>query len=180
MCWERIVEDCQTELLAKLWVVGKRQVSWMEVERRVLILSFQKREGIREMERIGGFVKVVTDELDPQLRIGWDRKSLFFLGQKKMQRWKVGSSEEMCASCAKGICGSQLSLHLGYILNSLQWGLYPPGQWLQKCFHPCLHPHFTLTLLHEMSSDIFCSFLFFTVSFIKNSSMICHRNYIFF
>ena len=58
----------------------------MEVERRVLILSFQKREGIREMERIGGFVKVVTDELDPQLRIGCDRKSLFFFGQKKMQR----------------------------------------------------------------------------------------------
>ena len=42
----------------------------MEVERRGLILSFQKREGMREMERIGGFVKVVTDELDPQLRIG--------------------------------------------------------------------------------------------------------------
>lgn len=42
----------------------------MEVERKALILSFQKREGIREMERVGGFVKVVTDELGPQLRIG--------------------------------------------------------------------------------------------------------------
>ena len=41
----------------------------MEVERKALILSFQKREGIREMERIG-FVKVVTDELGPQLIIG--------------------------------------------------------------------------------------------------------------
>ena len=61
---------CQTESLAKLWVVGKRYVSWMEVERKALILSFQKREGIREMERVGGFVKVVTDELGPQLRIG--------------------------------------------------------------------------------------------------------------
>lgn len=42
----------------------------MEVERKALILSFQKREGIREMERVGCFVKVVTDELGPQLRIG--------------------------------------------------------------------------------------------------------------
>lgn len=42
----------------------------MEVERKALILSFQKREGIREMERIAGFVKVVTDELRPQLKIG--------------------------------------------------------------------------------------------------------------
>lgn len=156
----------------------------MEVERRVLILSFQKKEGIREMERIGGFVKVVTDELDPQLRIGWDRKSLFFFFLAKRrcrdEKW------DLVKKCVQAVQREfvapkcKLSLHLGYILNSLQWGLYPPGQWLQKCFHPCLHPHFTLTLLHEMSSDIFCSFLFFTVSFIKNSSMICHRNYIFF
>ena len=37
----------------------------MKVERKALTLSFQNWEGIGMMERIGGFVKVVTDELDP-------------------------------------------------------------------------------------------------------------------
>lgn len=42
-------------------------------------------------------------------RIGWDRK-LPFLQREDIEMGKVGYSKEMWASCAKGICGLQLSL----------------------------------------------------------------------
>lgn len=42
----------------------------MRAKRKVLILSFQKREGIGKMEGVGGFVKIVTDELGPEGQAG--------------------------------------------------------------------------------------------------------------
>lgn len=51
-----MLEDCKTEWLATLWVVGKSQVSGMKVKRKVLILSIQKKgEGIGKMGGEGRF-----------------------------------------------------------------------------------------------------------------------------
>lgn len=40
----------------------------MKVKRKALILRFQKREGVGKIERIGGFVKVVTYGMNPEDR----------------------------------------------------------------------------------------------------------------
>lgn len=68
-----VLEDCKTELLARLWVVGKIRCRVWTLKGKDLLLAFRRVKGLERWREKEGFMNVMIDELGLEARQCWLR-----------------------------------------------------------------------------------------------------------